>query len=134
MAEQFQFDLVSPERALLSGPVEMVTVPGMDGDFGVLKGHAPFMSTLRSGFVEVTRGGGEALKVFVSGGFADVGAGGLTLLADAAYEAGEVDAALFDRLIEAARADGEHAADDPAKARLAQRIADLEALRTQLRV
>jgi F-type H+-transporting ATPase subunit epsilon len=134
MAESFQFDLVSPERSLLSGPVEMVTVPGMEGDFGVLKGHAPFMSTLRPGFVEVTRGQGEAIKVFVTGGFADVTPAGLTLLADEAHEAAAASGALFDRLVDVARKEGERTADAHAKARAEQRVRDLELLRAQLRV
>jgi F-type H+-transporting ATPase subunit epsilon len=134
MAESFQFDLVSPERSLLSGPVEMVTVPGMEGDFGVLKGHAPFMSTLRPGFVEIARGGGDALKVFVTGGFADVTPAGLTLLADEAHEAGDVTGALFDRLVESARKESDRTADAHAKARSEQRLRDLELLRAQLRM
>lgn len=133
MAETFQFDLVSPERSLLSGPAEMVTVPGMDGDFGVLKGHAPFMSTLRPGIVEIRRGGGEVLKVFVSGGFADVTPAGLTLLADDAIEAGELDGEIIDKLVAVAEADKAHAADDQAKAVVEQRRRDLEQVRAQLR-
>lgn len=133
MAETFQFDLVSPERSLLSGPAEMVTVPGMDGDFGVLKGHAPFMSTLRPGIVEIRRGGGEVLKVFVSGGFADVTPAGLTLLADDAIEAGELDGEIIDKLVAVAEADKAHAADDQAKAVVEQRLRDLEQVRAQLR-
>lgn len=132
MAEAFQFDLVSPERSLFSGAVEMVTVPGMEGDFGVLKGHAPFMSTLRPGFVTIDRGG-KSDRVFVSGGFADVSSAGLTLLADEAHLESDVSASLFDRLIEEARQASEHAADDHAKARIAQRIRDLEQARALLR-
>jgi F-type H+-transporting ATPase subunit epsilon len=129
MAEAFQFDLVSPERSLLSGLVEMVTVPGMEGDFGVLKGHAPFMSTLRPGFVDIVRSGNDQIKVFVTGGFADVTPAGLTLLADEAHEESDVNAAMFERLIEEARQANDHAADDHARARIAQRIADLEQAR-----
>lgn len=134
MAEAFQFDLVSPERSLLSGPVEMVTVPGMEGDFGVLKGHAPFMSTLRPGFIEINRGGSNTIKVFVTGGFADVTPAGLSILADNALEEGDLSGALFDRLIEEARGAGDHAAGDHAKARVTQRIRDLELLRGQLKL
>ncbi|MFO1187787.1 MAG: F0F1 ATP synthase subunit epsilon [Alphaproteobacteria bacterium] len=133
MAETFQFDLVSPERSILSGPALMVTVPGMEGDFGVLKGHAPFMSTLRPGIVEIQRGNGEALKVFVSGGFADVTPAGLTLLADDAIEASELDGEIIDKLVAVAEADKAHAADDQAKAAIDQRLRDLEQVRTQLR-
>mgnify|MGYP003385813023 CR=1 FL=1 len=135
MAESFQFDLVSPERKLLSEAVAMVTVPGMEGDFGVLKGHAPFMSTLRPGFVEIQRSEqSEPLRVFVTGGFADVTPAGLTLLADEALDANSVNAAMFERLLNAAREESERAASDQAKARADQRIRDLEQARALIRV
>ena len=74
MADPFQFELVSPERLLMSEPVEQVVVPGSEGYFTVLKGHAPFMSTMRPGVVEILRGNTN-FGVFVRGGFADVSAG-----------------------------------------------------------
>ena len=83
MAEPFQFDLVSPERLLMSEPVDQVVVPGSEGYFTVLKDHAPFMSTLKPGVVEVTRGGDNE-RIFVRGGFADVSVEGLTILAEQA--------------------------------------------------
>ncbi len=104
----------------------------MEGDFGVLKGHAPFMSTLRPAFVDIVRSGSDTLKVFVTGGFADVSPAGLTLLADDALDQGDVNGALFDRLIEEARQAGDHASDDQAKARISQRIRDLELARSLL--
>ena len=81
MADPFQFELVAPERLLMSEPVEQVVVPGSEGYFTVLKGHAPFMSTLRPGVVEVTRTGAPE-RIFVRGGFADVSTNGLTILAE----------------------------------------------------
>ncbi len=81
MAEQLHFSLVSPEREIYAGDVDQVDAPGSEGDFGVLAGHAPFMTALREGFVTVHEG--EHLHRFeVQGGFADVGPGGLTILAE----------------------------------------------------
>ena len=92
MAEPFQFELVSPERLLMSEPVEQVVVPGSEGYFTVLKGHAPFMSTLKPGVIEVGRSG-QTDRIFVRGGFADVNVSGLTILAEQAIPLAEVDPA-----------------------------------------
>lgn len=82
----FRFSLVAPERELYSGDVEQVDAPGSEGDFGVLAGHEPLMTTLRPGEVVVTIGG--AKRVFaVDGGFADITPESFTLLADGAREA-----------------------------------------------
>ena len=82
---KFEFELVSPERLLLSEPVDMAVIPGSEGDFGVLAGHAPFMTTLKEGRVKAYDG--DATLVFdVRGGFADVTAEGLTILAEYAVE------------------------------------------------
>jgi F-type H+-transporting ATPase subunit epsilon len=90
MAEPFQFELVSPERELMSEPVDQVVVPGADGYFTVLKGHAPFMSTMKPGVVDVVNGN-DTLRIFVRGGFADVSPAGLTILAEQAIPLDEVD-------------------------------------------
>jgi F-type H+-transporting ATPase subunit epsilon len=79
----FHFDLVSPEKLLFSGDVEQVDVPGVEGDFGVFAGHAPMVTTLRPGILTV-RGGSGVEKIVVLGGFAEVSADGLTVLADTA--------------------------------------------------
>jgi F-type H+-transporting ATPase subunit epsilon len=86
----FQFDLVSPEKLLFSGLVDQVDVPGSEGDFGVLAGHAPLMTTLRPGILVLHREGG-ALKVVVNGGFAEVNPDGLTVLADLAVPVEDFD-------------------------------------------
>src|SRR5215212_1644360 len=78
----FHLDLVSPEKLLFSGEVDQVDVPGSEGDFGVLAGHAPLVATLRPGILTIYREAG-ALKVVVNGGFAEVGPAGLTVLAGA---------------------------------------------------
>ncbi len=85
MAAKLHFSLVSPERELFSGAVDQVDAPGSEGDFGVLAGHAPFMTTLKEGRVKAYDDGAE--RVFeVRGGFADVTAEGLTILAEHAEE------------------------------------------------
>ena len=87
MADLLHFSLVSPERELFSGDVSQVDAPGSEGDFGVLAGHAPFMTALREGFVTVHEG--DRLHRFeVRGGFADVTPQGLTILAEHARDAG----------------------------------------------
>jgi F-type H+-transporting ATPase subunit epsilon len=80
------FELVTPERLVRSEEVHMVVVPGAEGDFGVLEGHAPFMSTIRDGELAIYRGGmgGEPERIAISGGFAEVNDRGLTVLAERA--------------------------------------------------
>lgn len=86
MADKLHFSLVAPEREVFSGEVDRVDAPGIEGDFGVLAGHAPFMTALREGRVTVVNGG--VTRVFdVQGGFADVTPAGLTILAEHAVEA-----------------------------------------------
>jgi F-type H+-transporting ATPase subunit epsilon len=81
MAAKLHFSLVSPERELFSGEVDQVDAPGSEGDFGVLAGHAPFMTTLKEGRVKAYDGD-ETLVFEVRGGFADVTPEGLTILAE----------------------------------------------------
>jgi F-type H+-transporting ATPase subunit epsilon len=77
------FELVTPEKLVRSEEVYMVTVPGTDGDFGVLEGHAPFMSTIRDGNLEIVRAAGSAPETIrIEGGFAEVNQAGLTVLAE----------------------------------------------------
>ena len=92
----FHFDLVSPEQAPVLGRVDQVDVPGSEGDFGVLAGHAPLVSTVRPGILTIFREGGE-LKVVVNGGFAEVGPSGLTVLADMAIPLEDFDRAVLAR-------------------------------------
>lgn len=87
----FHFELVSPEKLLFSGDVEQVDVPGAEGDFGVLAGHAPFVSTLRPGILTVHGAAGGEQKIVVLGGFAEVSAAGLTMLADVAEAVKDID-------------------------------------------
>ena len=114
MAEPFQFELVSPERLLISEPVDAVVVPGSEGYFTVLKGHAPFMSTLKPGVVDVTQVA-TTDRIFVRGGFADVSPAGLTILAEQAIPLAEVDAAMLAQEVKNAEEDVADAKDGAAK-------------------
>ncbi len=98
----FQFDLVSPERLLLSGEVDQVDVPGSEGDFGVLPGHAPMVASLRPGILTIKRQGSE-VKVVIFGGFAEVSPNGLTILADNAVMAEEFDKSMLEQHMQAAQ-------------------------------
>ncbi len=93
MAERVEFELVSPERLLLSEPVEMVVVPGVEGDFGVLPGHAPMISTVRPGVISIYEGGTARTRIFVAGGFAEVTPERCTVLAESAVPLAEIDRA-----------------------------------------
>ncbi len=95
MADVLQFDLVSPERLLMSQPVQQVVVPGSEGDMTVLINHAPVMTTLRPGLLEITTEAGETQEIFVRGGFADVSSAGLTILAETAIPMEELTAELL---------------------------------------
>ncbi len=84
MADLLKFELVSPEKLLMSAEVQQVVVPGSEGDFGVLPGHAPVLSTMRPGVIDITDAGGHKSRIFVRGGFAEVNPTGLTVLAEQA--------------------------------------------------
>jgi F-type H+-transporting ATPase subunit epsilon len=97
----FHFDLVSPEKLLFSGEVDQVDVPGSEGDFGVLAGHAPIVSALRPGIM-IVHVGGQAQRMIVLGGFAEVSADGrLTVLADLADSVEDFDRAVLSESIAA---------------------------------
>ena len=90
----FHFDLVSPEKLAFSGEVDQVDVPGIEGDFGVLAGHAPVVAAIRPGILTVTTGATHQ-KIIVLGGLAEVSDTGLTVLADVATSIQELDRAKF---------------------------------------
>lgn len=90
----FHFDLVSPEKLAFSGEVDQVDVPGVEGDFGVLAGHAPVVATVRPGILTITAAG-KREKVIVLGGLAEVSDKGLTVLADVATALADIDRAKF---------------------------------------
>lgn len=131
MPEPFHFELVSPERLLFAGEVTEVIVPGTEGEFTVLKDHAPFMTTLRPGIVTV-EGGGNATRLFVRGGFADVAPTGLTILAESAVPIEEFSAARLHVEIQGANDDLNKATTDEAKRQATERVGQLEQLRSAL--
>jgi len=88
-----QFELVSPEQLLLSEDVEMVVVPGSEGDFGVLAGHTPMISTVRPGVIHIFSDGGVSSRIFVAGGFAEVTGQRCTVLAEEALPVDDIDRA-----------------------------------------
>ena len=90
----FHFDLVSPEKLAFSGEVDQVDIPGVEGDFGVLAGHAPVVAAIRPGILTITTGGKHE-KIIVLGGLAEVSEKGLTVLADVATSLAELDRAKF---------------------------------------
>ena len=105
MAEGLKIEIVSPERLVLSEVVHSVTVPGTEGYFTVMNDHAPFMTTLRPGFITVNGNDGRDEIFFVKGGFADVSAEGLTILAEQSAPFSEFDHADLAAQIKAAEAE-----------------------------
>ena len=131
MAEPFKFDLVSPERLLMSEQVDQVVVPGSEGYFTVMKGHAPFMSTLKPGVIDVTRGRSTE-RIFVRGGFADVNGEGLTVLAEQAIPLAEVDPEMLARHVKDAEEDVADAKDGAARDAAQLRLHQLKEVQTAL--
>lgn len=122
------FDLVSPEKLLLSVQADMVTVPGTEGYMGVIAGHAPLVSTLRAGMIDVQIDGKDD-RYFIRGGFAEINAGKITVLADEAIPMTELDLAILDQRISDAQEDELAADTDAARAKAAQLVDDLKLVR-----
>jgi F-type H+-transporting ATPase subunit epsilon len=129
MADTIHFDLVSPERLTFSEDVGMVTLPGSEGYFGVLAGHAPVISTLRPGVIEVKREGEPDLKLFVRGGFAEVDQTKVIVLAEEAIPLADFNLAALDQRIADAEEDLVAAKTDAERARVAEGLDDLRQLR-----
>ncbi len=128
MADRLQFELVSPERLLISREVGMVVVPGAEGDFGVLPDHAPLISTVRPGVIDVyDDGAANSDRIFVSGGFAEVTGERCTVLAEQATPVGEIDRAGTQAQLEQLQRDLAAAGDDGARERIAADIETAEA-------
>lgn len=129
MAEdKVEFELVSPERLLISEPVEMVVVPGEEGDFGVLPQHAPLIAMVRPGVIQVHEGNRIKERIFVAGGFAEVTPARCTVLAEQAMPVAEIDRAKVDAELKEAREDLADAKDEAARKAAEQRIAVGEAM------
>ncbi|PPR12304.1 MAG: ATP synthase epsilon chain [Alphaproteobacteria bacterium MarineAlpha11_Bin1] len=102
MAESFSFELVSPEKLLLSDDVEMVVVPGTEGDFGVLVGHSPLISSLRPGVIVTYKDNKVEKRIFVAGGFAEVTGERCTVMAEEALSVQDIDIAVVEQRIKVA--------------------------------
>ncbi|WP_028795706.1 F0F1 ATP synthase subunit epsilon [Thalassobaculum salexigens] len=128
MAETTQFELVSPERLVLSRAVEMVVVPGTEGYFGVLPRHAPMISTLDAGIIDIYEGGSVVERIFVAGGFAEVTEERCTVLAENAVPLDEIDPAKVDKDIADTRDVLKDVSDTGERERLEARVVTLEAM------
>ena len=128
MAGTFKFELVTPERMVLSQDASQVVVPGVEGEFTVLPGHAPVISALRPGVVDATLGDARKIRVFVKGGFAEIGADRVTVLADRALDVEAMNSAVIGRELEAAEADLAAATGDADKLAAASAVEQLKAL------
>jgi F-type H+-transporting ATPase subunit epsilon len=127
----FHLDLVAPEKLLFSGEVEQVDVPGSEGDFGVLAGHAPLIATLRPGILTIFREGG-AIRVVVNGGFAEVSPAGLTVLADMAVPVEDFNPSVLAGEIKNTEESAAATKDDARRDKLTHRLDQLKALQAEL--
>ena len=124
--ERVEFELVTPERLVISRGVDMVVVPGTEGDFGVLPGHTPMVSTVRPGVVNVYQGNEIVERMFVAGGFAEVTAARCTVLADRAVAVDELDRAAAEQTLKDAREDLADAETDDERREADRQIAICE--------
>jgi F-type H+-transporting ATPase subunit epsilon len=131
MADTFTFELVSPEKLLLSAEVNSVVLPGSEGEMTVMANHAPTMSTVKPGVVTVEGTDGSS-KYVVFGGFADIVPTGCTLLAEAAVAVDALEADELDNRIKAANDAAEAAVGDADKTRLSTFAAQLEDLKAAI--
>ncbi|MGA9603977.1 MAG: F0F1 ATP synthase subunit epsilon [Methyloceanibacter sp.] len=133
MPDPFKFELVSPERLLVSGNVEQVIVPGSEGEMTVLAHHAPLLTTLRPGLLDIGfPGGGEHQRYFVRGGFAEVSPAGLTVLAETAIDLIELDAARLAQAVKDAEEDVADATDDAVRDRAQTKLDQLRQVQATL--
>jgi F-type H+-transporting ATPase subunit epsilon len=127
----FHFELVSPERLVFAGEVSQVDVPGEEGDFGVLAGHTPYIATLKPGVLTIYGDGGPQ-RIVVQGGFAEVGPTGLTVLAEQAVPAAEIDAAMIAQAIKDTEEDLADADNDVSRDKARARLEQLSTLKSVL--
>jgi F-type H+-transporting ATPase subunit epsilon len=132
MPDAFKFELVSPERLLLSGEVEQVLVPGAEGDMTVLTRHAPLLTTLRPGLLDIGLPGGEHQRYFIRGGFAEVGPSGLTVLAETAIDLVELDAGRLAQAVKDAEEDVADAAEGAVRDRAETKLDHLRQVQAAL--
>jgi F-type H+-transporting ATPase subunit epsilon len=130
MADSFNFELVSPERLLLSASATEVVLPGSEGEMTVMANHAPTMTTIRPGVLTVKDASGQTQKFVVFGGFADILPNGCTVLAESALAVSDFKKDALAKRVDQAKSDLDSAKSDDAKTRIAQLISDLNSLST----
>jgi len=128
MAGTLKFELVTPERMALSEDAARVVVPGVEGDFTVLPGHAPVISALRPGVIEVSLPDSSKTRIFVKGGFAEIDGDHLTVLAERAIDVAAMDAATIAAELQTAEADLAAATDDAARLSASSAVEQLRTL------
>ena len=126
--EKVQFELVSPEELLVEDAVEMVVIPGEEGDFGVLPRHAPMLSTVRPGVISIYENNAVRDRIFIAGGFAEVTPERCTVLAEMALPVGDIDRADAEQKLSDARDDLKDAKDEVEKRSAERQIAAYEAM------
>ena len=133
MPDAFKFELVSPAKLLVSGQVEQVIVPGSEGEMTVLAHHAPLLTTLKPGLLDIGfPGGGEHQRYFVRGGFAEVSPAGLTVLAETAINLVELDATQLAQAVKDAEEDVADATDDALRDRAQTKLDQLRQVQAAL--
>ena len=132
MSVGFHFELVSPERLLISGEAEQVLVPGAEGDMTVLAYHAPLLTTLRPGLLDIGYASGEHRRYFIRGGFAEVSPLGLTVLAETAIDLVELDASQLAQAVKDTEEDVADATEDMARDRAQTKLDHLRQVQSTL--
>ncbi|HEY2032048.1 MAG TPA: F0F1 ATP synthase subunit epsilon [Rhizomicrobium sp.] len=129
MADKIAFDLVSPERLLLSEEADMVTVPGAEGYMGVMAGHMPLVSTLRAGLIDVNKDGQDR-RFFIRGGFTEINPEKIVVLAEEAIPMEEFDISVLDQRIKDTEEDLIAAKSDAERARISESLDDLRLIKS----
>lgn len=127
-ADKVSFELVSPERLLFAADVDLVVVPGFDGDFGVLPGHSLFLSQIRPGLIETYEKGAVTERIFISGGFVEATPERCTVLADSALPVADIDRAETEQKLKDAREDVADAKEEAERRSAARQVAVFEAM------
>jgi F-type H+-transporting ATPase subunit epsilon len=132
MADTIHFELVSPEKLLFSADVEMVVVPGSEGNFAIMPGHAPVLSTMRPGMLDIQISNSENKRIFVRGGFADASPSSLTVLAEFALPEDELDRDILKQQIRNSEEDVADAKDDGQRNRAQEHLDHLRVIEEAL--
>jgi F-type H+-transporting ATPase subunit epsilon len=130
----FHFEIVSPEKLVFSGDVEAVAIPGTEGEFTVLKDHAPIISSLKPGVVVVDETAAKKLRLYVPGGFAEVSPSGLTILADQAIDIADLNAAKIEAGISTFEEEIARAGTDEARRTAVEKRDQLQELKIALKL